>query len=123
MIRNLVPKSISPSCPNPGRREMVKLNFYFHTSLWCLKRFLKAFIKPFEAPQRSEIWSEIWSKSRFNFGEFEQFNCFMFFMKTTDKQNLADVFKENLNWLFCLILLDVERRFKQKTHIFQSVEI
>ena len=53
MIRNLVPKSISPSCPNPGRREMVKLNFYFHTSLWCLKRFLKAFIKPFEASQRS----------------------------------------------------------------------
>ena len=73
--------------------------------------------------KKCEIWSEIWSKSRFNFGEFEQFNCFMFFMKTTDKQNLADVLKENLNWLFCLILLDVERRFKQKTHIFQSVEI
>ena len=35
----------------------IKLNFYFHTSLWCLKRFyeglLKALIKPFEAPQRS----------------------------------------------------------------------
>ena len=34
----------------------IELNFYFHTSLWCLKRFyegLKAFIKPFEAPQRS----------------------------------------------------------------------
>ena len=34
----------------------IKLNFYFHTSLWCLKGFmkaLKAFIKPFEAPQRS----------------------------------------------------------------------
>ena len=35
-----------------------ELNFYFHTSLWCLKQFyegmaLKAFIKPFEAPQRS----------------------------------------------------------------------
>ena len=27
--------------------------FYFHTSLWCLKRFYedKALIKPFEAPQ------------------------------------------------------------------------
>ena len=24
---------------NPGRREKIKLNFYFHTSLWCLKRF------------------------------------------------------------------------------------
>ena len=34
----------------------IKLNFYFHTFLWCLKRFyegLKAFIKPFDAPQRS----------------------------------------------------------------------
>ena len=33
----------------------INLNFYFHTSLLCLKRFvkvLKAFIKPFEAPQR-----------------------------------------------------------------------
>ena len=33
----------------------LKLNFYFHASLWCPKRFyegLKAFIKPFEAPQR-----------------------------------------------------------------------
>ena len=28
-----------PSCLNPGRREKIKLNFYFHTSLWCLKRF------------------------------------------------------------------------------------
>ena len=34
------------SRPNPGRREKNKLNFHFHTSLWCL-------IKPFEAPQRS----------------------------------------------------------------------
>ena len=24
---------------NPGRREKIKLNFYFHTSLRCLKRF------------------------------------------------------------------------------------
>ena len=31
----------------------IKLNFYFHTSLWCLKQnALKAFIKPFEAPKR-----------------------------------------------------------------------
>ena len=26
-------------CPNPGRREKIKLNLYFHTFLWCLKRF------------------------------------------------------------------------------------
>ena len=49
--------SVNPSRLDPGRREKINLNFYFHTSLWCLKRFyeglLKAFIKPFEAPQRS----------------------------------------------------------------------
>ena len=27
------------SGPNPGRREEIKLNFYFLTSLWCFKRF------------------------------------------------------------------------------------
>ena len=27
------------SHPNPGRREKINLNFYFQTSLWCLKRF------------------------------------------------------------------------------------
>ena len=34
----------------------IKLNFYFHTSLWCLKRFyegLKGIHKTFEATQRS----------------------------------------------------------------------
>ena len=25
--------------PNPGQKEKIKLNFYFQTSLWCLKRF------------------------------------------------------------------------------------
>ena len=25
--------------PNPGQSEKTKLNFYFHTSFWCLKRF------------------------------------------------------------------------------------
>ena len=29
--------NINPSRPNPGRRG--KINFYFDTSLWCLKRF------------------------------------------------------------------------------------
>ena len=27
--------------PDPGRREKINLIFYFHTSLWCLKRFYK----------------------------------------------------------------------------------
>ena len=33
----------------------IKLNFYFHTSLWRLNKFYegKAFINPLEAPQRS----------------------------------------------------------------------
>ena len=30
---------VNLSRPSPGRREKIKLNFYFHTSLWCLKRF------------------------------------------------------------------------------------
>ena len=41
---------------DPRRIEKINWNFYFRTSLWCLKRFYqtwKAFIKPFEAPQRS----------------------------------------------------------------------
>ena len=28
----------NPSCHDPGR-EKINLNFYFHTSFWCLKRF------------------------------------------------------------------------------------
>ena len=30
---------INPFRPNPGQREKNKLNFYFHTSLWWLKKF------------------------------------------------------------------------------------
>ena len=44
--------TLNPSRPDPGRREKVNLNFYFHTSLWWLKRFYEG-LKPFEAPQRS----------------------------------------------------------------------
>ena len=56
MFRNAV--NTNPSRPNLGRREKIKLNFYFYTSLGWLKRKgfmkdLKAFMKPFEAPQRS----------------------------------------------------------------------
>ena len=46
----------NPPHPDPGRREKINLNFYFNTSLWCLKGFMKgfmAFIKPFETPQRN----------------------------------------------------------------------
>ena len=31
--------NINPSRPNPERREEINLNFYFHPSLWCLRRF------------------------------------------------------------------------------------
>ena len=42
--------AFNPSCPNPGRKENLKLNFYFHTSLRCLKMFyegLKGLYKTF----------------------------------------------------------------------------
>ena len=55
----------NPSRPNHKWREKVKINFYFHTSLWCLKRSLKAFIKPFEALQRS-VKIKIWVNFYFN---------------------------------------------------------
>ena len=35
---------INPSRPDPGRREKINLNFYFHTSLWCLKRFYEGLL-------------------------------------------------------------------------------
>ena len=35
-----------PFHPNPGQIEKMKLNFYFHTSLWCLKRFYEALKGP-----------------------------------------------------------------------------
>ena len=41
---------INPSHPNPRRREKINLNFYFHTSLWSLRRFyegVKGFHKTF----------------------------------------------------------------------------
>ena len=47
----------NPSRSNPGRREKIRLSFYFHTSLWPLKRFyedLKGLHKTYcEALQRS----------------------------------------------------------------------
>ena len=51
--------AFNPSHPDPGRREKINIYFYFHTSLWCWKRFyevmkaLNAFRKPFDALQRS----------------------------------------------------------------------
>ena len=74
MIREVIFKQkrqfnkLNPSHPNPGRREKINLNFYFHTSLWCTKGFinpLKAFIKSFEAPQRS-VKIEIYVNFYFN---------------------------------------------------------
>ena len=34
--------SIFLTIPVPTRREKINLNFYFQTSLWCLKRFYKS---------------------------------------------------------------------------------
>ena len=33
----------NPSRPDFGRGEKINLNFYFHTSLWCFKRFYEGF--------------------------------------------------------------------------------
>ena len=30
---------LNPSLPDPWRTEKINLNFYFHTSLWYLKKF------------------------------------------------------------------------------------
>ena len=39
---------LNPQRPNPGQGEKIKLNFYFHTSLCCLKKgFMKALHKTF----------------------------------------------------------------------------
>ena len=37
---------LSPFHQNPGQREKNILNFYFHTSLWCLKRFYEGLKGP-----------------------------------------------------------------------------
>ena len=35
---------LSLPVPIPAEEKKIKLNFYFHTSLWCLKRFYKPFL-------------------------------------------------------------------------------
>ena len=39
LYKRILSRILNPSHPNPGQREKIKLNFYFHTSLWWLKRF------------------------------------------------------------------------------------
>ena len=49
-ILNMKILSFPLSCPDPGRKEEITLNFHFQTSLWCLKRFyesLKGLYKTF----------------------------------------------------------------------------
>ena len=38
--------NVNPFRPDPGRREKINLNFYFHTSLWGLKRFYEGLKSP-----------------------------------------------------------------------------
>ena len=49
MVREVlkVESCFNPSRPIPGRREKIKLHFYFHTSLWCFKRFYEGLHKTF----------------------------------------------------------------------------
>ena len=46
---------INPSRPNPGQIGKVKLNIYFRTSLWCLKRFYEGlrFYEGFKGPHKT----------------------------------------------------------------------
>ena len=54
----------NPSHPDSGRPDKISLNFYFHASLRCLKRFYEG-LKPFEAPQRN-VNENIWVNFYFN---------------------------------------------------------
>ena len=38
-----VHQGLNPASSDLGRREKINLNFYFHTFLWCLKRFYEGF--------------------------------------------------------------------------------
>ena len=43
LIQSLPTLYISESCIN----IIINLNFYFHTSFWCLERFYKGFLRRF----------------------------------------------------------------------------
>ena len=47
---NMIKLKLTLNVPIPNKVKKIKLNFYFHTSLWCLKRSVKIKI---EVPQRS----------------------------------------------------------------------
>ena len=76
---------INPSRPDPGRREKINLNFYFHTSLWCLKTFyegLKGLDKTF--------WDTTKKCENKNVGQFLfKYN----FLKCTGREGLTLFFK------------------------------
>ena len=50
---------INPSRPSPGQREKINLNMYFHTSLWCPKRFNEDLKVPHKNLLRhhKEVWT------------------------------------------------------------------
>ena len=63
---------INPSRPNPERGGKAKLNFYFQTSLRCLKRFyegLKGLNKTFW-PTTKKCENLIWSLFQYNFQKY-----------------------------------------------------
>ena len=53
-------KEINPLRPNPGQSEKIKLNFYFHTSLWCLKRFYEG-LKGLSVTKKKEAFVTLFS--------------------------------------------------------------
>ena len=36
---SILPRIVYPERPNPAQKGKINWNFYFYTSLWCLKRF------------------------------------------------------------------------------------
>ena len=62
---------VNHSRPNPGRREKIKLNFYFQISLWCFKRFyegLKGLHKTFwRTTKKCENKNLTWFLFQYNF--------------------------------------------------------
>ena len=66
----------NPSRPNPGRREKIKLNFYFHLSLWCLEKFyegLKGLHKTFrDTTKKSENQNSTKFLFQYNFQKMHE---------------------------------------------------
>ena len=93
-----VVSQINPSRPNLGWTEKNKLNFYFYTSLWCLKRFnegVKGLHKTF--------WG---TRKKYENKNLTQFLFQYNFQKSTGREGLMDSRKYTENCFFREILME-----------------